>query len=61
MTTISAAYRRPLLDPGDALFLRCLTGSAIAAVLFVVCVRLLPTPPPRPSHRWNSCRSGSRS
>ena len=48
MTTISAAYRRPWLDPGDALFLRCLTGSAIAAVLFVVFVRLLPAPPPRP-------------
>ena len=46
--TVAAAYRRPMLDPGDALFLRCLGGSAIAAVVFVVLVRLVPAPPPTP-------------
>ena len=46
--TVADPYRRPLLDPGDALFLRCLAGSALAAVVFVVLVRLLPAPPPKP-------------
>ena len=47
-TTTAPDYRRPLLDPADALFLRCLAGSAIMAALFVALVRLVPAPPPRP-------------
>ncbi len=47
-TTIAPAYRRPLFDPGDALFMRCLASSTLTAVLFVVLVRLVPTLPPRP-------------
>ena len=41
-------YRRPLFDPNDVLFMRCLTTSAIVAVLLVIAVRLVPAPPPRP-------------
>jgi TonB family protein len=41
-------YRRPLFDPNDVLFMRCLTTSAIAAVLLVIAVRFIPAPPPRP-------------
>ena len=41
-------YRRPLFDPNDVLFMRCLTTSAILAVLLVIAVRLIPAPPPRP-------------
>src|SRR5215467_10050359 len=47
-TNTATDYRRPLFDPNDVLFMRCLTGSAITAVLFVILVRLLPAPPPRP-------------
>src|SRR5262249_4254404 len=46
MTTASTS-RRPLLDPNAVLFMRCLPGSAIVAVLLVILVRLLPAPPPR--------------
>src|SRR5262249_54551248 len=46
--TTALEYRRPLLDPGDRLFTRCLTVSAIAALVLVVAVRLLPAPPPKP-------------
>jgi len=46
-TTTALEYRRPFFDPDDRLFARCLTTSAIAALVLVIAVRLLPAPPPR--------------
>jgi len=46
--TLASRYRRPWLDPGDALLVRCFAGSALAAVAFVALVRLVPAPPPVP-------------
>ena len=49
MATLTASqYRRPLLDPNDRLFVRCLFGSALVAALLVAVVRLVPLPAPRP-------------
>jgi hypothetical protein len=42
------AYQRPMLDPHDALFRRCLTGTALAGVLFMIGVRLMPVITPKP-------------
>ncbi|HEY6195417.1 MAG TPA: hypothetical protein VI504_10270, partial [Candidatus Eisenbacteria bacterium] len=46
--TTASLYRQPLLDPNDALFLRCLAVTSFAAIVLVLLVRLLPAPPPRP-------------
>ena len=44
----TAEYRRPLFDPNDVLFMRCLTTCAIFAVLLVIAVQLIPALPPKP-------------
>jgi TonB family protein len=46
-TAMASSYRRGLFDPGDALFFRCLAGTAIFAVLLVILARLMPAPPPK--------------
>ena len=46
-TAMASAYRRGLFDPGDALFFRCLAGTAIFAAVLVLLARLLPAPPPK--------------
>src|SRR5215472_4755108 len=45
--TTATEYRRPLFDPNDVLFMRCLTTCAIFAVVLVIAVRLIPAPPPQ--------------
>jgi TonB family protein len=42
-----SVYRRPLFDPNDVLFMRCLTTCAIVGVLLVIAVQLIPAPPPK--------------
>ena len=49
-TATASIYRRGLLDPNDALFLRCLAGTAVFAVLLVIAVRLMPPPPRAVTH-----------
>jgi periplasmic protein TonB len=42
MTTLTAAYRRPLFGADDELFNRCLMGSAVAGLVFVIAILIAP-------------------